>query len=288
LINVFTVVVAPSYLEYHKPFGSGTDAAYFGMSLLVLIANGKRIFNNEILRMIAIGVFGGLLILITARSAVLAFAIALGSYLALSQGIKLKRLLFTVSGMTVVAMLVVLLATRIPTIQDLLYQRFMPLLEDYEEDDTSKWRLAGWTEAISSIQSNPFTGVGFGGYAERRIFGTWQTVSLHNAYLDFLYTMGLIGFLPFTFIIITGLKLSYSGFKSVLMSKGRRNIYLSLFLILLFLSIFIGFNAEMSYSLSGSVMWLFLGSLGAITLSDRHGVRRPQIPSNLRRRSAVD
>ena len=87
--------------------------------------------------------------------------------------------------------------------------------------------------------------------------GQWLRLSLHNAYLDILYAMGLLGLAPFVTAIAAGIWQMFVGARQTQSPDSK--FCLSLLLILAYLAFFISLNAEMTYAQSGTIMWIFLG-----------------------------
>lgn len=258
LINTFTVLISPEYLSYQRPFGSNNDAAYCAISMILLVVMQDQLLKNELARHTAQIWLGLFPILITSRSAILCLIITMGCHTIASKSINLKKLLLWsfISAASFAACIVIII--NIPALNELFESRFMSLFSNLEDDPTGNWRLLGWLFAFESIMTHPFFGVGFGGYAERFINGEWLKVSLHSAYLDYLYCMGLIGLLLFFAIISSGIYTAIKCYKSF--SGGiEHRLALSIYLVLSYLTLFIALNAEMSYALSGTIMWIFLG-----------------------------
>lgn len=258
LINTITVLISPEYLSYQRPFGSNNDAAYCAISLITLVIMQEQLLKNVLARRTAQIWLGLFPILITSRSAILCLVITMGCHFIISNSVNIQKLFlwfFIGSASLCVCIFVIL---NIPALNELFASRFISLFTNLEADPTGNWRLLGWLFAFESIMAHPFVGVGFGGYAERFINGEWLKVSLHSAYLDYLYCMGLVGLLLFVAIITSGISTVVKCYKSF--SEGiERRLALSIYLVLCYLALFIALNAEMSYALSGTIMWIFLG-----------------------------
>lgn len=262
--NFITVFISPAYLSYDRPFGSNGDAAYCAISFLLLITLGTHLIKNHSHRKIALLWLGIFPILITSRSTLLCIVLTLATYGFLNKKIRPKSIvIFTISSILFVAVSLYLIEL-VPQLNDLLGSRFLSLLNDYQNDPTGNWRLAGWLFALQSIIANPLLGIGFGGYAERYIDGQWITVSLHSAFLDYLYTMGLLGLLPFVGSLLLSLKLLRQTYIYT-NDDVIKCFAISLFIVMLFYMMFIGLNAEMNNALTGTVMWTFLGMIPYIT-----------------------
>jgi len=276
IINISTVFIRPEYLDYQKPFGSGTDAAYFGISLLLILVLGRLCINNNLLRKSMILVFTLSILLIASRSSILALILAFLAYFITQKRLSLRHIIVNVLIFTAIAIPTIYILLKVPAIQAYLTDRFMPLFQDPENDPTGSWRLLGWAFALVSIQAHPIAGAGFGTYAERFIAGEWLRLSLHNAYLDILYSMGMMGLVPFCFVLGSAVSVTY---KRVISTIKGENIKLSLCLLLIIvnLAFFISLNAEMTYGLSGTLMWIFIGMVPVITRKGM-GLRGYRVP----------
>lgn len=258
IINISTIFIRPEYLDYQKPFGSGTDAAYFGISLLLILVLGQLCINNNLLRKSMVLIFSLSILLIASRSSILALFLAFFAYFLTQKRLSLRRIVVNVLIFTAIAIPTIYILLKVPAIQAYLTDRFLPLFQDPENDPTGSWRLLGWAFALVSIQAHPIAGVGFGTYAERFVAGQWLRLSLHSAYLDILYSMGLIGLIPFCLVLLDAVKQMYS--RAVQQTSGfNRKLCLCLLLIIVYLSFFISLNAEMTGALSGTLMWIFMG-----------------------------
>lgn len=258
IIDLATVFIRPEYLDYQKPFGSGTDAAYFGLSLLLILVWGELCINSLLLRKCMIFTFALSILLIASRSSMLAFAVAIGVYLIMQKRPTFKNIVLTCFVTLFIAAIVIFFAIKVPEIEAYLSERFIPLFQDPESDPTGSWRLIGWAHALISICEHPIVGIGFGSYSERFIAGQWLRLSLHSAYVDILYSMGLIGLIPFCMILVNAIRQMYRRVVQQITDLNRK-LCLSLLLIIVYLAFFISLNAEMSYALSGTLMWVFLG-----------------------------
>lgn len=279
MLNIITVLISTDYLTYQRPFGSNNDAAYCAISLILIVCIKEQLIANSLIRRIIQLWLVFFPILITSRSAVLCLLITIGCYVALSKSLSIGRVLAWVAvGVGGMAILVYALAA-IPELSGLYGSRFLSLMQNAQDDPTGNWRLIGWLFAFESILLHPFLGVGFGGYAERFINGEWIKVSLHSAYLDYLYTMGTIGLSLFVIPVISGIAGAAKCYKRAL-SKADRRLALGICLSLCYLALFIAFNAEMSYGLSGTVMWIFLATIPALQVATAPTVKNMVVAGN--------
>ncbi|MGM0503940.1 MAG: O-antigen ligase family protein [Bacteroidota bacterium] len=84
--------------------------------------------------------------------------------------------------------------------------RFMNIGADIESGSSSTIRLIQWTDSLEQFWNNPF----FGNSLENTTFNFHP----HNIFLEVLITTGLIGFIPFIFLIIKGFKAALNVFKN--------------------------------------------------------------------------
>lgn len=279
IINISTIFIRPEYLDYQKPFGSGTDAAYFGISLLLILVLGQLCINNNLLRKSMVLIFSLSILLIASRSSILALFLAFFAYFLTQKRLSLRHIVVNVLIFTAIAIPAIYILLKVPAIQAYLTDRFMPLFQDPESDPTGSWRLLGWAFALVSIQAHPIAGVGFGSYAERFIAGEWLRLSLHNAYLDILYSMGMMGLVPFCFVLGSAVSMTYKRVISVIKGENKK-LSLCLLLIIVNLAFFISLNAEMTYGLSGTLLWIFVGMVPVITKKGR-GLRGWQMSKTI-------
>lgn len=261
--NFITVFISPAYLSYIRPFGSNADAAYCALSFLLIITLGERIIKNAHVRKTTLFWLGIFPILITSRSTLLCLLVTLSVYALFAKQISVKKIIISAAVIITILSTSVYLIVSIPQLNDLIFSRFLTLIDNYQDDPTGNWRLLGWLFALQSIKENPLLGIGFGGYAERFIDGQWITVSLHSAYLDYLYSIGLFGLLPFVGVLLLSISSLIKTFANEL--NNNRVFAISLLLVIIFYMMFIGLNAEMSYALSGTILWIFLGMVPYIT-----------------------
>ena len=266
-VNTLTVILSPVYLSYQRPFGSNSDAAYCAISLLLLIVLQENLIDNILARRVSQFWLGIFPILITSRSTILCLLITLLCYVIVTKTVSLKKALIWLAIATMIAVVCIYIILSITALNDLFGFRFVSLFQRYQDDPTGNWRLLGWLFALESIMAHPFIGVGFGGYAERFINGEWLKVSLHSAYLDYLYCTGLVGLSIFVTIIAIGITATIKKYNNLVEGIDRRLI-LSVFLVLCYLALFIALNAEMSYALTGTIMWIFLGMVPFLCKED--------------------
>jgi O-antigen ligase len=260
ILNLMSVFIAPAYLSYQRPFGSNSDATYYLIGFLLLLTVGDSLIESKTIRRAIMFLFVVSSILITARSSILSFAVSLLVYLLISRKANFRQLAVASCVILGVTTCLAVIVVYVPAVRSLFEARFLAFFQDVEADPTGSWRLLGWVMAISSIAEHPLLGIGFGSYAERFVEGQWLTVSLHNAYLDILYTMGLTGLIPFVAILGISVTCLY---RKIMAATERieRNLACGILLVVVYLMIFISLNAEMMYALTGTVMWIFLGMI---------------------------
>lgn len=259
LIDAFAFLYSPAYRNYDRPFGTGTDAAYFALSLILIIILNKEVVRSGFVRIGMALMFGVFLVLITSRSAILGSALVLLVNSFFFAKNRFKAILVMFLGLIIIGFIVSYYTSNNSSIANYLNKRFVPVAEDYQTDEDTSWRLEGWYWAISGFVSHPLTGVGFGTYEARYVAGHWYQVSTHNAFMDVAYTMGLMGVVPFALALIFSLAILFARAMDRKMDEPRKSFSISLFSILSFFMFFISLNAEMSYALSGTIMWIFLG-----------------------------
>ncbi|MEM2741438.1 MAG: O-antigen ligase family protein [Nitrososphaeria archaeon] len=263
IINLLTPFLNPSYLYYEKslyeslhglkPFGSGTDAAYMGLSLIALIIRLIRYKNVKLKTLFLAIAFTTDLLLITSRSAIIAFLIIL-IIISLQANI-IAKLKFLMAAFLISISLFMLIINIFPFFLENLSERYKGIL-GYAEDDTGVWRLISWNYGFEKISENPILGQGFGSYAQRWVQGSWVSVDLHNAYLDIALRMGLIGVI--IFLIIFGK--SMWNILIVRFKKPKYRFYADiLFLSMIYLGVFIAFNADMREARAGTMLWIIFG-----------------------------
>ena len=259
IINLLTPFLNPSYLNYEslgwlKPFGGGTDAAYMGLSSMALITGWLRYKNVNWRNFLLIIAFTIDLLLITSRSAILALLISL-AIVFLQSNIITKLKLLMVALLMVISLFILIVPNVPPSLLEDLGGRYSSALS-YAEDETGVWRLISWDYALEKISENPILGQGFGSYAQRWIGGHWVNVDLHNAYLDIGLRMGLIGVI--IFLIILGKSIGNT--LVVRFKKPEYRLYADiLFLSIIYLGVFIAFNADMREARSGVMLWIIFG-----------------------------
>jgi O-antigen ligase len=261
IINLLTPFINPSYFYYSenlhrfKPFGSGTDSAYMGLCFLALLTRWI-IYKNKSWRNLLLSILFMLnLVLITSRSAIIALLICLGILWLQSNIVAKFKYLMVLFFIGILTFIMLLMPNIQPFLIENLIERYHGIF-NYSVDETGIWRLISWEYAYEKIAENPILGQGFGSYAQRWISGYWVNVDLHNAYLDIGLRMGLIG--VGIFLIILG-----KSIKDALIIRFKLPEYRfqanMLFLSIIYLGVFVAFNADMREARAGTMLWIIFG-----------------------------
>lgn len=131
---------------------------------------------------------------------------------------------------------------------------------NYQEDVTGTFRLFVWIQEIAKIKSNPWLGENFGSSFQFWVpgGGLFKGLDPHNAYITIALKTGLIGLATFLWVVCFFFRESL---KYIRANRGSQEQGILLFVLvgLADLLIFIGFNAELSYTGSGVFIWILMG-----------------------------
>jgi O-antigen ligase len=118
----------------------------------------------------------------------------------------------SIVGTISVALLFTTLALVKPRLAEAIYERATGFATEVDKGDSFNWRKLENKQAMNSIESHPFFGVGIGGEYKKTMSsrGSFlnETTYIHNGYLYFPMKMGLIAALC-PFALIFGFVLTY-------------------------------------------------------------------------------
>ena len=141
-------------------------------------------------------------------------------------------------------------------------------------DISNLGRLVEYATAFGAFLNNPLFGAGLGykfTYYTPGI-GEQSTIYCHNSYLYVLSKMGVVGFIPFIFLLISAIKIGYDVLKSNFDTE-EKGIVFSFIMMLLTISI----KSFTTWHLNTVTFSMFVGVLFGVSILYRNKLKRKLI-----------
>lgn len=247
---------------YSGLMGEKAEAAYIiviGIVLLLseCIAEKKMTKENKIWLLIYL-----IALLLPAKRMLFAIGVLICVGFVLI-GIEGKRKFSILAGFTLLGIIILLLATSIPTFSTLV-SRFA----DNSTDATNNGRTYLWERAIEMYQERPLLGYGYGSFnaytSSKGIIltsdGNWEAHA-HNIYYQLLGEMGIIGLLTFLTIIIYNMIIYIKLYLRRKKIKSNDYVFLFIGFSILVITIVYGCSGNCIYYTNQMILLFFSLSL---------------------------
>ncbi|MGL6063960.1 MAG: O-antigen ligase family protein [Fusobacteriaceae bacterium] len=163
-------------------------------------------------------------------------------------------------GIAIIGVIFILLFSFTSILPNNKYVRRLESVTDVSKEGSNYGRIELWKNSIRIFKSSPIKGVGFSekSFKKSEIPENYEYVSKirhghsHSSYFYLLATMGIIGFLAYSFLIISILYFSY---------KKRNEDYNISFFIILSIQIFAIFETPVKYKDLTGLMFIAIGVL---------------------------
>ncbi len=156
--------------------------------------------------------FIGIIIIQQHRSTWLFLFVSLTTYIIISnhfKHLKINRIFFQLGVVILIALPIILLYKSDFNPLGVSLEKSLAFISNPEGDPTAEWRILYFQDAIERISNNLILGEGFKSNKIIYINDTATEASPHNMYLALLINYGLIGFLIFTFYMVSSIRKLY-------------------------------------------------------------------------------
>lgn len=242
--------------EPMRVYHNEVDVICVSFSLMGLIIFRKQLLSkSKIVYFVTMALCVLVLVATVKRTALMALIILLPILILLDpdkipkKTLKRALLIVLICSMGAVIGLIILDFNKFKEIID-----FVILKLSFTKEENSSWRLKAWDIAIEKFMEKPITGSGFGKEILDVPLDLTPTIDPHNSFIAYLVYNGILGFIPFVYIVFLSIKTYIVNIKKAVDPIHRKASVL-LFLFLLYMMNFCFFNVVLENQYQGIFFW---------------------------------